>query len=740
MYVSLLPNDGALAPDEQPAVEPSRRAFLAGTGALVVAVTLPGSVYAAPDDPTMAPPAEGASDFSPFVRVDPDGTVTVQSPAQEMGQGSNTGLMQLVADELDADWDKVRIVHAPEAKAYRFAMIPGDARQMTGGSMSIRQWRKPMREAGAKARAMLIAAAAEVWGARPTDLTTDTHKVVHPDGRTLDYGALVGVASTLKPPRKVALKPRDQWKYMGKGMPREDLRAKVTGAAQYGMDVRLPGMVRACVVPCPIDTGRVKAVDDSAARAVPGVLDVVVIDNAVAVIAKTFWPAKKGADALKVTWDDAGHGDVGSATIARIHAEALDDEKGVIKGWKQGKAARVIEDAETVLEATYTVPYLDHATIEPLVCTVHVQDDRCDVWVGSQAPTLVLRAAMDITGFKEDQVAVYTKTIGGAFGRKGNNDWVEMSLHIGMQVDAPVQCIWTREATTRMGRYRPAITTRMRAVVEGKELKALHVRQTGDNSGRSWMSPFFQKLNLYHWFNAEGHIKLGAPYQYENVLVEVVPRTFHPNVGFWRSVGQSFTIYKRECFLDEIAEAMGEDPITLRRRMLRDDPRLRHVLDLCIEKSGWGKAPEGHFQGFGLTDWAGTMCAQVVEVRLDSGVPRIVKVTATLDCGAYVNADQVKAQVQGGCIMGLSSALGEQITFDKGRTVQSNFHDYKVMRMNKAPYNIDVHLVDAFEHEPRGVGEPGTPPGIPALVNAIYAATGTRVRSLPLPPELGGVG
>jgi len=716
--------------------EPSRRGLLAGLGALVVAASLPSPAQAS--NLRDYAHLNDAANINAFVGIASDGTVTVLSPAAEMGQGSSTGLAQCVADELDAAWGDVKVLHADEAKAYRFAMIPLDPRHMTGGSLSIRVWRQPMREAGARARAMLVAAAASRWGVRADECTTSESVVRHPSGKEATYGELADDAARQKAPRRVRLKDPSQFTLIGKGVPREDLLGKVTGTTRYGIDVRLPGMLHASTRTCPYHVGKVRRVDAAEARGMPGVRDVLVFDDFVAVVADRWWKAEQAAKTLTITWDDAGHGDVDSASISASLAQAMSpDEKDVYVCRRDGKAEKVLAAASQVLTSTYEVPYLDHATMEPLNCTVHVQADRCDVWVGAQGPTLVVRNAVEITGLHRDQIHVHTEYLGGAYGRKGNQGWIQQALRIATRVDAPVQMLWSREETTRLGRYRPAMRMDFKASVDDGRVGAFYGRVAGDNSGRSYMSPFLLRLPLVKKFLAEGLRGADSPYAYDTALVEAVPRTFHLNVGFWRSVNQTYTVFGRECFVDEIAHALGKDPVDLRRELLSDEyTRLRAVMERCVAEAGWGDAPEGRYQGVAITDWGGSFCAQVVELSVVDDRPRIHRLTAVLDCGIYVNPDQVTAQVMGGALMGLSAALGEAITVEGGRVVQSNFHDYRLLRMKDAPVEVEVHLMDPAGHPPRGVGEPGTPPAAPALCNAIFAATGKRVRTLPIPSQL----
>ncbi|MBX2803666.1 MAG: molybdopterin-dependent oxidoreductase [Myxococcales bacterium] len=713
----------------------SRREILAGLGALVVAVQLPSSARASTT--SSAPSSTELGTLNAFVGVGTDGVVTVICPAQELGQGSSTGVAQIVADELDAAWDDVRVVLADEGKQYRVSIVPLlPASQGTGGSFTIRAWLAPLRKAGARARAMLVAAAAERWGVRTEDCVTTDSVVRHPDGHEATYGELAEDAARQRAPRNPTLKTRDQFEYMGRSMPREDLAPKLTGQTQYGIDIRLPGMVYACPVASPVNGGRVDSVDDRVARSMPGVLDVLVFDTFVAVVAKGWWQAKQAMLSLEITWDAKGNGAVGSAAISKQLRANLDAKRGYTRVRKRGNVKRALEDADQVIEADYEVPYLEHATMEPLNCTVHAQSDRCEIWTSTQQPTRTVNAIRKLTGMRAEQIILHPMYVGGGYGRRGNVDWVEQAVQVAQRVDSPVQVLWTREEQTRHGFYRPPMMGRLRAAIQDGRLTALHARITGDSSSRGWL-PGLQWVGLVKRQLAEGMSRNASPYDYHNVLVEVLPQSFHLNVGFWRSVNQSFTAFFRETFLDDVAAAIGQDPLELRRSLLEEDqPRVRAVLDKAAQLGRWGEAPEGHHQGIGLVNWAGAYCAQVVEITIENDQPRIQRLSAAIDCGVHINPDQVRAQVMGGAIFGLSSALGEAITVKEGRVEQSNFNDYPILRMSQSPYTVDVHVMDRPDDPPRGVGEPGTPPAIPALCNAIFAATGKRVRHLPIPRTL----
>lgn len=703
----------------------SRRGFLAGLGVLVVAVQLPRAEAGAGASP---------SPLSAFVGIAADGTTTILSPSSEMGQGVCTALAQLLAEELDADWSLVRVV-TTEGPEFRRSLGPGYTMQVTGGSTSVPVWSEPLRAAGASARDRLVRAAAARWGASAASLTTDAGVVHHPDGRSATYGELALEASKLRASRNPPRKPRTVDRLVGTSVPRNDLVAKVTGAATFGVDIRIPGMLRACSVACPVFGGRVGAVEDAAARAIPGVRDVLVFEDFVAVVADTWWPAKRAVEALKITWEEGPNAGLDSAGVSAALRAGLDAERPFV-GRSEGRSP-ALWPAEEVLSADYEVPYLDHAPMEPLNCTVHIQPDRCDVWVGTQVQTMVLQAAAKATGLSEEQVFVHTPYLGGGFGRRGNNDWVEQALAIAVRLQKPVQLLWTREEGIRHGFYRPAFAGRLRARVAPGEVRGLHVRVAGDNILHRYLPRLLQGLPLAKALPMEGLLET-SPYGFDDVRMEGVLVDLPVPIGFWRSVSHSYTAFFVESFLDEVAAKIGVDPVALRSRLIRDShARFRAVLELAVEKGAWGKPEAGRFQGVALHESFGSICAQVVELSMVGGLPKVHRITAAVDCGPVVNPDLVRAQIMGGALFGLSEALGARLDFKAGRVVQGNFHDYPLLRMKDAP-NVEVHIVENPTAPVGGIGEIGTPPIAPAVCNAIFAATGRRVRSLPILPALAG--
>ena len=711
-------------PLKTPPLHVSRRHLLQGLGALVVAIQLPVPT-------TEARAAAGPTDLNAFVAIHPNGEVWIQIPASEMGQGVSTALPQILADELDADWSSVRVRHADEHKDYRgITLTPFNPRQLTGGSLSVVTWTQPMRLAGAAAREMLVVAAANRWGVEASACTTALGRVRHPDGHESAYGDLVADAAVLRVPRKPRLKSPAERTLVGTSVPRTDLVDKVTGGTEFGADVRLPGMVYACSVACPVFGGRVGEVDDGAARAISGVRDVLVFEDFVAVVADTWWPAKRAIDALKITWDEGPNARLDSNAIDEALVAGL-DAKGAYVGLKIGNAARELADADDLIEATYDAPYVDHAAMEPLNCTVELTDDHCEIWVGTQGQTKVRMHAAKITGLPMDKVTVHTAFLGGGFGRRGQADYADQAVHIAMRVDAPVQLLWTREEGIRHGFYRTIAKARMRAST-GETLEALSVRIACDNVNHSFVPKWTQGVKQVKVHPAEGLLHT-SPYAIPNRLIEVAHVPMPVPTGYWRSVGHSYTAFFMESFLDEVAHRLGTDPVALRRSLLGEEHhRFRAVLDRVVDESGWGSAPEGRFQGIALHESFGSICAEVAEISMEDGVPRVQRVTAAVDCGEVVNPDIVRAQIMGGVVFGLSAAMGERLDIDRGRIRQANFYDYSLLRMNQSPIEVDVHIIETPGAVVGGIGEVGVPPIAPATCNAIFAATGVRIRSLPI--------
>jgi len=698
----------------------SRRGFLASAGALVVALSLPTSAQ--------AHGSELPGELNAFVVIEPDGTTLVQIPSCEMGQGVTTAFPQIVMEELDGDFDKLRVVTAV-GDAYRIHLPMGIKQQFTGGSLSIQTWAQSFQEAGASARAQLIAAAAARWGVSAADCSTESGVVHGPDGQQAGYGELATEAAAIHASKAPLRNPRT---FIGKSIPRTDIPDKVTGVAQFGIDIRRPGMVRASLAACPVFGGRVGTVDDSAARALPGVSDVLVFDDFVAVIADTWWPAQKGVEALKIDWDTSAKGvdpsldDAGVS--AALHA-ALDAKTKKIYGHGSPK-----ELGDSPLEATYEVPYLEHNTLEPLNCTVEITADGCDIWTGTQAQTLTMRAAKSITGLPESQIRIHTTLLGGGFGRRGNVDFIEQALQIGMRMPGtPVHLQWSRAECVQHGWYRPAAVGRMRGVVRDGIPHAIEATVARDNVLHRYLPRLLWGLKPVLETSLEGLIH-EMPYGFETWRVEYAFCDLPVPIGFWRSVAHSHNAFFLESFLDELAHSEGIDPVAFRLSVLGDSPRHRAVLETAVKQSGWGEAPDGHSQGVALHASFGSICAHVAEVSVDDGQLVVHRITTAIDCGRAINPDIVKAQMMGGAMFALSELRYGGIHLDQGRVSQSNFHDLPLLRMHES-CDVDVHIVDSGA-ELGGIGEVAVPPLAPAVCNAIFAATGQRIRKLPLPAKL----
>ncbi len=703
-------------------VNVSRRGFLGGLGVLVVGVALPSSSTFGCSETE-----ETTGPMNAFLAITKEGEVTVFLPSSEMGQGINTAMPQLVADELDADWSRIRVEHGQEGPAFRRPLGPVNKVMITGGSNTVKYWGEPMRRAGAAARWMLVAAAAARWNADPADCTTRDSVVRHPDGHQATYGELVEEAARIAPPSSPALKAPEQFRLIGSPIPRTDLVAKVDGTAEFGLDVRVPGMLRACTAACPVFGGKVGRVEDADARAISGVREVLVFEDFVAVVADSWWPARQGVAALKISWDEGENSGLNSAEITRLLHEGLDPAARANTGRKEGKPQKLLGSAP--LDVQYEVPYLDHAPMEPMNCTVQLTESRCDIWTGTQAQTDAKNTAVEITGLKAERVFVHTTLLGGGFGRRANSDYVAQAVKIATRIDSPVQLIWTREETFQHGFYRPAFAARMRAQVAQGEVEAVHFRLCGPNIVHRMVPKILRGVPVVSDFPMEGMTE-SSPYAFENILVDHVPVELPIPIGFWRSVGHSHNAFFLESMLDELAHALGQDPVELRRRLIsREHPRFRAVLDAAVEHAG--TPGPGRHQGVALHKCFGSICAEVVEVSVGADGLGIHKVTAAVDCGPVVNPDIVKAQIMGGALHGLSTALGGQLTFENGRVMQSNFHDYPLLRMSQAPV-VEVHLVATPWAPVGGIGEIGLPPAAPALCNAIFYATGRRIRTLPI--------
>ena len=695
------------------------KATVVASGGFVLGVSMPRLA------PAFA--AETNADFAPnaFIRIDQDGKVTFTIPQVEMGQGIYTALSMVLAEELDAPFEQVSAVAAPpNDKLYANPLL---GFQVTGGSTSVRAFWDPMRIAGAAARAMLVKAAAAKWSVDPASCRTENGAVFHDaSAQNATYGELARAAAGLTPPQNPPLKSPANFKLIGKPLKRLDTPDKVNGKVVYGIDARPPGVKIATLASCPVFGGKVAHVNDGAAQSVPGVRQIVVLDDLVAVVGDHMWAAKQGLAALEVTWDEGPNANVTTADVLNGLVAASEKQGAVAKS--TGDIAAGLGEG-TKLEAAYHVPFLAHAPMEPMNCTVHVQADGCEIWVGNQVLSRTQAIAAEVTGLPIEKVIVHNHLIGGGFGRRLEVDYIAKSVRIAQKVDGPVKVIWTREEDIQQALYRPFYFDRFAASLSNGKITAWSHKIAGSSVLARWApSTFEDGLDADA---VDGAIDF--PYDTPNLHVQYV-HAEPPGVQtcFWRSVGPGHNIFVIESFVDELAHAAKQDAVVFRRAHLAKEPRLLACLDLAAEKAGWGSAlPARVGRGVACQSVFGSYVAAIVAAEVDAnGEIAIRRVTAAVDCGTIVNPDSVEAQIQGGLIFGLTAALYNEITIAKGRVQQSNFNNYRMMRINEAPA-IDVHLIRNGE-APGGIGEPGTSIAAPALANALFAATGVRFRSLPI--------
>jgi isoquinoline 1-oxidoreductase subunit beta len=703
----------------------SRRVLLTGglAGGFLLAFHLP---LRAVNEPVQ-PPDDTTGKFAPnaFIRIDNAGSTTLVMPQVEMGQGIYTAVAMILAEELDADFAKVTLEHAPPNE--KLYANPAFGIQATGSSTSVRVFWKPLREAGASARAMLVQAAAQQWQVEPASCTTANGEVTHKEsGRKLSYGALATAASGESPPKDVALKDPKDFVLIGKPLKRFDTPDKVNGKTVYGIDAMLPDMKFATLAACPVFGGKVGKVDDSAARKIPGVQKIVVLDDLVAVVGDHMWAAKKGLGALVIDWDEGPNARLSSNDIWR-DLRAASEKDGVVAK-SEGDIAKGLATGDR-FDASYELPFLAHAPMEPLNATVHVKPDSCEIWTGTQIMARVQSEAAKAAGLPVEKVTVNNHFIGGGFGRRLEPDMVVAAVRIARQVDGPVKVVWTREEDIQHDIYRPVYRDTIAATLSGGTIVGWKYRVSGSAIIARWLPPAFEKgIDIDAVDSA-----VDMPYDIPNFHVEYV-RAEPPAVptGFWRGVGPNNNVFAIECFMDELARKAGKDPIAFRRDMLGKTPRLQAALDLVAEKSNWGQPlPARTGRGVSVQPSFGSFIATVVEAEIDKqGEVHLRRVTSAVDTGIAVNPDTIVAQLEGGLIFGLTAALYGEITIDKGRVQQSNFHDYRMLRIDQAP-RIEIHVIKSGE-APGGIGETGVTAGPPALRNAIYAATGVALRRLPI--------
>jgi isoquinoline 1-oxidoreductase subunit beta len=669
--------------------------------------------------------------FAPnqWMRIDRDGVVTIVNSVPEMGQGSLTTTSMIIADELDTALDRVRVEQAPANPA--LYANPVTKNQSYGGSRGVRDHIEMWRKSAAAAREMLKQAAANEWGVPVETVETEPDTVVHrPSGRKLRYGQLVDKAQALSVPQNPKLKTPDQFRYIGKMVKRRDTPDKVTGKAIYGMDVQLPGMLVASVERCPVIGGKVKSFDATATKQIKGVKDVVQVGNGVAVVADTFWTALRGRRALKVEWNEGALAQVSTPLINQEY-ERLSKQPGQVAR-NDGDATGALAAGSHVVEAVYQVPFLEHACMEPMNATAQVTPEQCTIWAPTQNPGGAQATGARLTGLPPAKVVVHTTLLGGGFGRRGNQDFVIDAVEVAKTTKGvPVKVMWTREDDITHGFYRPATYNVFRAALDGNGVPT------------AWLTRVVAPgLRIQRGMTKAGDIDEAAvealrnmPYDIPNLRIEFTNKDYGIPLGFWRSVGASQNGFIVEGFIDELAHAAKKDPVDYRRALLGKSPRHKAVLELVAQKANWGAPlPAGHARGCAVVYSYESYAATVAEVSVAAdGAVRVHRLVCGIDAGLAVNPDQVKAQMEGGAVYALTAVYYGLITVDRGRVQQSNFHDYKMLRIDEMPV-VDVHILDSG-NKAGGLGEPGVPSVAPAVCNAIFALTGKRIRTLPIDRE-----
>jgi isoquinoline 1-oxidoreductase beta subunit len=719
--------------------QPSRRRFLKAGGVLLAFAALrQRKAFAAGEQPGLGAIKNitGGGDsgsafqgFAPggFIRVTPDGKITLIVPNVEMGQGIYTGEAMLIAEELEVGLDQVEVITAPpNEELYRQPLLKS---QTTGGSTSVRGAYVPLRQAGAAARTMLISAAAARWRVPVAECSVSRGVIRHASGRSLSYGDVALEAAQQPVPKDVPLKEPSAWMLIGKTTRRVDTPSKVDGTAVFGIDVRVPDMKVAAVSACPVLGGKLRSVDDQAARKIAGVRDIIRTDNAVAVIGDHYWAGKCGLEALDIVWDEGPHAGLASGDVIRALRDGFGKTKAV-QARSDGNALEKMAAAGRKLEVAYELPFLAHVTMEPINTTIHVRSDGCDVWVGTQVPTVAQQLVCKATGLPPEKVAIHNHVLGGGFGRRLEADSIVQAVQIAKQVSYPVKIIWSREEDIQHDLYRPAYYDRISAALGPDGLPVAWIDHISGGS----VIGHYMPGGLPEGKLDDDAVEGAAETPYDLPAIHVDWTRVDPPIPFtwWRGVGPTHNVYVVESFIDELAHAAGRDPIDYRRALLGKNPRARAVLDLAARQSGWGSAmAAGSGRGVSLHNSFGSYLAVVLEIAVSpNGEIKIARVVAAVDCGLVINPDTVKAQIEGGLIFGLTAALYNDITLKNGRVEQSNFHDYRMMRMNETP-RFDVHIVASTE-APGGIGETGTVSAAPALANAVFAVTGKRLRRYPL--------
>jgi isoquinoline 1-oxidoreductase subunit beta len=699
----------------------SRRDFLqasaAVSGGLLIAIALPGcknSAQASGETTYLVPNA--------FLRIGTDDTITFYCDKSEMGQGVYTALTMLVAEELGVGLARINTEFAPPGDAYVNTLIGG---QITGGSTSVREGWDKLRKAGATARTLLVTAAANEWGVDPRTCKIEDGVIVSPHYDKLKFGEVAEAAAKLPVPKDVVLKPASQFTLVGKAQKRKDTPPKVDGSCVYGIDVRLPGMLYAALAQPPVLGGSVKTFDGEKALAMPGVVAVVPTSSGIAVVADSWWRARKARDAVKIEWDAGPNAALNDARISQTLRKASADAGRVMR--KDGDVAAAIKGAAKVVKADYELPLLAHATLEPQNCTADVRADGVEIHAPTQVQQLAQAAAAKAAGVDVTKVKVNTTFLGGGFGRRLEVDYIPAAVEASKAVKKPVKLVWTREDDMTHDAYRPPAFDQVTGAFDDKgKLVAWHLHLTSCSITERFFPGSTEKNGDPFTVEAAANY----PYDVPNVQVDFKRQEIGVNVGFWRSVSHALNCFVAESFMDELAVSQRKDALTFRRALLEKQPRYLRVLDLVAKEAHFGYPPKGHFHGLAVMEGYGTYMAQIADISLVDGKVKVHRIFCAADCGVQVNPDTVVAQIESSVIFGLSALMWGEINIQGGRVQQTNFDSYRVARMNEVP-RIDVYVLDS-EEAPGGIGEPATALVAPAVCNAIYTATGRRLRSLPL--------
>jgi isoquinoline 1-oxidoreductase subunit beta len=712
----------------------NRRQFMLTTsavgGALVLEFFLPSrwaEAAAIAEQPWYHHTTAG-TEVNAWLAIGSDDSVTIRVAQSEMGEGVFTSMPMLVAEELACDWTKVRAEYASANRSLRENRVY--QRMATGGSGAVRRSREYLQQAGASARARLIAAAAQQWGVPGSECRVENGMVIHPaSGRRINYGAVAARAAQVKLDAEPAIKTPAQFTLLGKSLNRLDVPLKVDGSATFGIDVRLPDMLYASVMTCPVFGGKLRRYDFDAIKSMPGVRIAVEVPHGVAVVADSYWRAKTALEVMPIEWDFGAHANASSEAFRQTFREAL--EKAGVVAAEKGDALGALQAAGQVVEADYEVPYLAHACMEPMNCTAQVRPERVDVWVSTQNPEAALAAAAETAGMAPENTYVHTCFLGGGFGRRFYNDDVRQAVSVAKALNGrPVKLIWTREEDMRHDFYRPMAALRFRAGLDANGVPIAWFNRSVTHSILSGIRPADVKGGIDRT-SVEGLANI--PYGFAEHRIEHLIHNTHVPVAFWRSVGASQNAFAVECFLDEVAHAGGKDAVELRRLLLKDHSDWLHVLNTAAQKANWGKAmPPGTAQGLAIAESFGSIVAEVAEVSVSKrGEVRVERIVCAVDCGHVVNPLTVAEQMESSVVYGLTATLYGQITIKHGRVVEGNFDDYQMLRLDAMP-EVETYLALSGGTKWGGIGEPGVPPVAPAVCNAIFKITGKRVRSLPL--------